>query len=421
MRRLLQWLVILGVVGCLVAAGGFYGQRYLLQKSKPRFTTAKVDAGKIETVVNSTGPIKPVQTVSVGSFVSGPIKEILVDYNEVVKEKQVLARIDPRLLKAAFDRENAALATQKAELARIEAQHKLAVANEKRALDLQKINKDYISEQELDQLKFNKLALAAQIDLAKANIQAAEAGVENAKTNLGFTDILSPVNGIVIERMVEPGQTLASMFQTPVLFTIAPDLDTMHVYAAVDEADIGQIVTAQRQGRPVKFTVDSWPEEVFTGKIHQVRMNATTTQNVVTYPVIISAPNPGLKLRPQMTANISFQVDVREKVTRVPTSALRFVPTENLIHPEDKTYITPVAKKDPKEGDEKLSAERRAEQAKARAKRVVWIKDGDSKVKAVPITIGLMDGQYAELVSGDLKPGDELVTGLEGEDPRARR
>jgi HlyD family secretion protein len=141
---------------------------------------------------------------------------------------------------------------------------------------------------------------------------------------------------------------------------------------------------------------------------------------VVTYPVIIEAPNPELKLMNMMTANISFQTDVRENVTRVPTAALRFVPTENLINPEDKQYVTPVAKKDPKEGEEKLSAERRAEQAKARTKRVVWVQDGPNKVKAVPITIGLMDGQYAELVSGDVKPGDALVTGLEGDD-RARR
>src|SRR5215207_3064533 len=193
----------------------------------------------------------------------------------------------------------------------------------------------------------------------------------------------------------------------------------MHAYASVDEADIGQIRAAQEANRPVTFTVDAYPEDVFAGTILQVRMNATTTQNVVTYPVIIAAANPGLKLRPQMTANVSFQIDVRDKVTRIPSAALRFVPPDHLIKEEDKKYVQVKAKKDPKEGEEKLSAERRAEQAKERNKRVVWVADG-VLVMAFPITIGLQDGQWAELVSGDVQPGQELVTGLEG-DERARR
>jgi HlyD family secretion protein len=161
---------------------------------------------------------------------------------------------------------------------------------------------------------------------------------------------------------------------------------------------------------------------VFTGQIYQVRQNATTTQNVVTYPVIIEVPNPDLdKLRVGSTANVSFQIDVRENATRIPAAALRFVPPDHLIKPEDKKYVEVKKKdaKDNKEGEEKLSAERRAEKAKERSKRVVWVTDG-IQVKAVPVTIGLQDGQYAELVSGDIKSGQELVTGLEGDD-RARR
>src|SRR5262249_5594076 len=170
------------------------------------------------------------------------------------------------------------------------------------------------------------------------------------------------------------------------------------------------ILTAQKKGRPVKFTVDACPDDVFTGTIYQVRQNATTTQNVVTYPVIIEVPNPDLdKLRVGSTANVSFQIDVRENVTRIPMAALSVVPADHLIKPEDKKYVE-VKKKDPKEGEEKLSAERRAEQAKERTKRVVWVADG-IQVKAVPITIGLQDGQYAELVSGDIKPDQPLVTG----------
>jgi HlyD family secretion protein len=168
--------------------------------------------------------------------------------------------------------------------------------------------------------------------------------------------------------------------------------------------------------------VDACPEDVFSGKIYQVRQNATTTQNVVTYPVIIEVPDPDLeKLRVGSTANVSFQIDVRENVTRIPMAAIRYVPPDNLLRrPEDKQYIEAKAKKDPKEGEEKLSAERRAEQAQARTKRAVWVQEGD-KVVAIPITIGLMDGQFAELVAGDVKPGQVLVTGLEGANGRENR
>jgi len=422
MRRLVKWLVILGVLFGAVLAAGHFGQQYLKAKSVPRFTTATVSTGKVETVVNSTGPIKPVQSVSVGSFVSGPIAEIKVDFNDKVTKGQVLAQIDERLSKATLQRETASLATAKAELKRIEAQLKQAERNEVRAINLRKTNKDYISDQEMDQLNSNKIVLEAQKLLAEANIDAAKAGVENAETNFGFTKIISPVDGIVIDRKVDPGQTVASSFQTPEMFIIAPDMEKhMYVYASVDEADIGQIRESQEKDRRVTFTVDAYPEDVFTGKIFQVRKSATTTQNVVTYPVVIEAPNPGMKLMPGMTANISFQIDLRENVTRIPVAAIRFVPPDNLLlRTEDKEHTQVKTKKDPKEGDEKLSAERRAEQAKARNKRVVWVQEGD-KVIAIAITIGLMDGQFAELVSGDVKPGQVLVTGLEGSTGRENR
>jgi HlyD family secretion protein len=418
MRRLLKWFLILAIpLGGIVAAG-FFGQQYLKAKSVPKFTTAEVTTGKIETVVNSSGPVKPVQTFSVGAFVPGPLTDILVGFNDAIKKDQLLAKIDPLLLQSNLDREEANLATQKADLARIQAQLDQAKRNEDRAVNLRKTNKDYISDQEMDQLHYATVALEAQKKLSQANIDAANANVNYAKRNLEYTQIKSPVDGIVIERKVEPGQTLATQYQTPELFILAPDLDTMHVYASVDEADIGQILQAQAENRPVKFTVDSWPEEIFNGKILQVRMNATTTQNVVTYPVIVEAPNVkdpklGIKLRPTMTANVSFQIDVRNNVTRIPAAALRFVPPDHLIRPDDKPYVEAKAKKDPKEGEEKLSAERRAEQAKERHKRVVWVQQG-SQLVAVQVTIGLQDGQWAELVSGDIKPGQELVTGLEG-------
>jgi len=423
MRRLIKWFVIVGVIVVGLGTAGYFGQQYVKAKSVPKFTTATVSTGKVETVVNSTGPIKPVQSVSVGSFVSGPISEIKVDYNAKVTKDQLLAVVDPRLLKSAFDRDEAALDMQKAELQRIEAQLKQAENNEERAEKLRQKNKDYISDQEMDQLKFARAALEAQRDLAKANIKVAKASLENAETNLGYTKIKSPVDGIVIDRKVDTGQTVAAGFQTPELFIVGMEMDKhLYVFASVDEADVVQILTAQKQNRPVKFTVDACPEDVFSGKIYQVRQNATTTQNVVTYPVIIEVPDPDLeKLRVGSTANVSFQIDVRENVTRIPMAAIRYVPPDNLLlKPDDKKYIEAKARKDPKEGEEKLSAERRAEQAQARTKRVVWVQEGD-KLVAVPITIGLMDGQFAELVSGDVKPGQALVTGLEGANGRENR
>src|SRR5262245_52362076 len=197
MRRLLKWFLIVAVVIGGFVTAGYFGQQYLKAKSVPKFTTATVSTGKVETVVNSTGPIKPVQSVSVGSFVSGPISEIKVDYNDKVTKDQLLAVVDPRLLQSAYDRDEAALDMQKAELQRIEAQLKQAENNQERAEKLRQKNKDYISDQEMDQLKFARVALEAQRDLAKANIKVAKASLENSQTNLGYTKIKSPVDGMV--------------------------------------------------------------------------------------------------------------------------------------------------------------------------------------------------------------------------------
>lgn len=324
MRRLLKWLLIFGVLFGGIAALGVVGQQYLKAKTIPRFTTVTVSTGKIETVVNSTGPIKPVQSVSVGSFVSGPIADIKVDFNDKVVKDQLLGLIDPRLLQSAYDRDKAALDTQVAERNRIVSLLDQAIRSEDRAINLRKTNKDYVADQEMDQLHFAVVGLKAQEQLAKANIKAAEANVENSKTNLGYTKIKSPVDGIVIDRKVDPGQTVAAGFTTPEMFIVGMEMEKhLFVFASVDEADIVQILNAQKKDRPVKFTVDACPEDVFVGKIYQVRQNATTTQNVVTYPVVIEVPNPDLgKLRVGSTANVSFQTDVRENVTRIPMAAL---------------------------------------------------------------------------------------------------
>jgi HlyD family secretion protein len=417
MRRLLKWGLVLGVLAGVAAASRPALLAWWSQRSIRKYQTAVISRGRIETVVNSTGTVKPVRSVSVGAFTSGPIAEIYVDFNSRVKADQVIARIDAKLAKAAVDRDRAALETQKAELTRIEALLQQARNNEQRARKLMAINKDYLSDTEMDQYKFTTLSTEAQRKLAVANITQAEANLKNSEANLGYTEIISPVDGIVIERKVDPGQTVAASFQTPELFVIAPDMDKhMHVYASVDEADIGLITDAQKKGNVVKFTVDAYPGDLFEGKIHQIRKNSTTTQNVVTYPVLIEAGNRDLKLMPGMTANISFQVDAKQDVLRLPVAALRFVPTPEEVVAEDKHFVDTTVAKSDDEGARR-SASEKAERARNRNRRTVWIQDGPL-LRAVSVTLGLIDSQFAEIVDSSLAEGQSVVTGTETPAPR---
>jgi HlyD family secretion protein len=417
MRRLLKWLVILGVLVGLVTAASISARDWWQKRLTPRYLTATVSRGRVETVVNSTGTVKPVISVTVGAFTSGPIADILVDFNSKVKEGDLLARIDPKLARAALARDRAALDSQKAELARVEALLRQAENNENRARKLQAVNKDYISDTDMDQFHYTRLTTEAQRRLALASIAQAEANLENSKANLEYTEIRSPVDGIVIERKVDRGQTVAASFQTPELFIIAPKMEQyMHIFASVDEADIGMIRNAKEHGQAVKFTVDAYPGELFEGQIDQIRMNSTTTQNVVTYPVLIKAPNPELKLMPGMTANLSFQIAAKEDVLRVPAAALRFMPLAAQVRPEDRHYVDALPT-NTTEGGSKGAASAKAEQSRNRQRRLVWVQEG-ALLRAIPVTIGLIDNQGAELLSGDLSEGQVVVTGTENTPPR---
>ena len=419
MKRLVRWLVFLCILGGIVAGIGYWAKSWWEKRSIPTFQTAKVSRGRIETVVNSSGTIKPVLSVSVGAFTSGPIAKVNVDFNSVVKKDDVLATIDPRLLEAAVEHDRATVESQKAELARVQALLQQSKNNEKRARQLLAINKDYLAETDLDQYYFTRLAYEAQIKLGEASIKQAEATLKNSLANLGYTKIIAPVDGIVIERKVDPGQTVAASFQTPELFVLAPDMDKhMFVYASVDEADIGQISSAQQRGQVVKFTVDAYPGDLFEGKIHQIRKNSTTTQNVVTYPVVIEEPNKGMKLLPGMTANITFQIETKEDVLRVPAAALRYTPLPTLVRPEDKHYLDAIPAPPVDGSNTKTTANDKARQSKKRHQRVVWVKDGE-KLRAIPVTLGLMVNQFAEYLEGGLSDDQELVTGTEfGVTPR---
>lgn len=419
MWKFFAWVFGIVLVLIVLLVGGYSALRAIKPDFRlipgPNYRLAKVTEGRIESVVNSTGTVKPVRSVSIGAFVSGPIEEIYVDFNSIIKEGELLARIDPRLLSAVVDRDEANLSSQKADLERISALLTQAQRNEERALKLQQVREDYVSGVEMDQFRFARLSLEAQANLARAGIQQAEASLKNSRANLGYTEIRSPVNGVVIERKIDVGQTVAASFQTPELFIVAPDMDKqMHVFASVDEADIGEIDKAQKENQPVKFTVDAFPEDIFQGKVFQVRKASTTTQNVVTYPVVIEVPNPDLKLLPGMTANISFQIAAKDKVKRLPMSAVRYFPPAANVRPQDKHYldglVTPSAEEET-DSNKQLSASEKVEFARNRMKRLVWVNE-NGLLKAVPVILGLSDNQNAEILEGDLEVGQAVVIGI---------
>jgi HlyD family secretion protein len=419
MRRLIKWGLILGVLGGICWVIAVPVMAYLKERRKVTFRETEVSRGRIVTVVNSTGTIKPVRSVAVGSFVSGPIEEILVDFNDEVKKDQVLARIDPRIYDAAVARDEAVLATREAEVERANAELQRARNDEARSLALRAENKTFISVAELDQFKFNRQALEAMVKVAQSNVLQAQANLDNSKANKAYTRILAPVDGVIIDRKVDPGQTVAASFQTPELFVVAPDMKKeMRVFASVDEADIGLIRDAQRSGQPVRFTVDAYPDDLFEGTIFQIRRNSTTLQNVVTYPVVVSAPNADLKLLPGMTASISFQVGEKKNVLRIPNAALRFYPLPEHVRPEDRHLLEagrPAAgsERDQEQQQEvKKSAEETAELRQKRNRRHVWVLEGQL-LRAIEVVTGLADGNHTEMVSGDLKDGQKVVSGIQ--------
>jgi HlyD family secretion protein len=412
MRVFFRLLILTGILAGL-GASAHWAYRYWQQRNRPTFRTAKVTEGSITAVVNSTGEVKPVLSIAVGSFVSGPVEALYVDFNEEVKKGQLLAEIDPRIYKAAVASDQAALAIRRGEVGRVESDLGLARADEQRAESLQTQGEGYISQVEADQYRFARQSLEAQLVIAKAGVVQAEAALETSRANLAYTRIESPVDGIIIDRKIEPGQTLAAQFQTPELFTVAPDIHReMHVFASVDEADIGLIRDAQDEGKPVDFTVDAYPQDAFEGSIKQIRLSPIINQNVVTYPVVVSASNPAGKLMPGMTASLSFQIDHRQECTRVPNAALRYFPDVELVHPDDKKIVTGINDSEEMELVDDESVEEKTGLASRKNDRYVWVWK-DPFLRAVAVTIGIRDSQWTELVDGSLRVGDSLVTAIQ--------
>lgn len=415
MRFFLKFVLVIAALGGMGWAASKPAKKYLEERNRPVFRTADVSSGEIVSVVNSTGTIKPVLSVQIGSFVSGPIEELYVDFNDEVKKDDLLARIDPRIYQANVARDRATLAARKADIERARAQLQQAINDEQRAIALQADNKNFISNSEMDQFKFNRMALDAQLLAAQAAQEQADASLKNSEANLAYTEIRSPVDGIVIDRKIDPGQTLAAQFQTPELFIVAPQMrEEMHVFASVDEADIGLIRDAKDAGQPVNFTVDAYPDDLFSGVIFQIRMSSTTTQNVVTYPVVVSAPNSELKLLPGMTASLSFQIERKTEIVRIPNAALRFYPQREHVHPDDHKILEGAERDNedsPETANLMMSAADKAEAGRQRNRRHVWITE-DHLLRAVEIVTGLSDNKFTELISGDVREGQVLVTGV---------
>ena len=342
-------------------------------KSSPKdglkLETATIKVGKLSTSVTATGTIEPITSVTVGTQVSGKVAKIYVDYNSVVKKGQVLAEIDRTTLETEYK-------TQE-----------LGVKSAKVQYDYQK--KNYERQR---QLHDQKLISETDYETAKYNYETAESAyqqnisnLQKAKTNLDYATIYSPIDGVVLSRAVEEGQTVAASFSTPTLFTIARDLTKMQVVANVDEADIGNVSNGQR----VTFTVDAYPNDVFDGTVTQVRLNPTTTSNVVTYQVIVNAPNPKLKLKPGLTANITIYTMEKENVKTLANKALNFKPDTFSLAKAGYTIEDKAGRTD-------------------ETKKAVWVKKGKNLEK-INITVGETDGINTEIISG-LTPDEEVVT-----------
>ena len=340
--------------------------------NEPKFRTEKVIRGDIEMAVTATGTVNPVTTVLVGTQVSGTIKNIYVDFNSPVKKGQLIARIDPALFEAQVNQAKANLLSAKANLEKAEATQVDAKRTMGRNKEL--LAKNLIAQSDFDTAETNYETARASVSAAKSQVAQSEAALSSAETNLYYTKIVSPVNGTVVSRNVDVGQTVAASFQTPTLFSIAQDLTKMQIDTNVAEADIGNVKVRQ----DVEFTVDAYPDTTFKGKVSQVRNAPITVQNVVTYDVVIEVHNPQLKLKPGMTANVSIIISTKKDILKIPNAALRFKPSEKGSAASEKKGLG------------------------------VWILEKD-KPRRITVSLGISDGNYTELVSGKISEGQELI------------
>ncbi len=378
-----------------------------------QYKTEKVDHGDITMTVTATGTLSAVTTVQIGSQVSGVIARLYVDFNSRVKKGQLLAELDPTPFQQQVEQRKADVTKANVDAANF----KISLERQSRLLQA-----GLAAQADYDAAK-------AQYDGAVALVQQSQAALRQAQTNLQYTKILSPIDGIVVDRQYDVGQTVAASFQAPTLFSIAQDLTKMQVQADVDQSDIGSI----KVGQVARFTVDSYPDQEFRGQISQIRLNATVSQNVVTYPVIVVVQNPDEKLRPKMTANVTIDVATVHDVERVANAALRFKPqagTAGATTTAGGGQRAQAGGASATGANPERAAARMGQRgpgvtgaaapwtqggggaSKARGGQNVYILDANNKVTPVWIRTGITDGHYTQVVAGDLKPSDHVIVGL---------
>ena len=372
-RKTLALLAL--ILAATISLGAFYSNR---GDVAPALTTAASTRGSIVTVVPATGTLQAVTTVQVGSQVSGSVEVLYADFNSMVRKGQVLAKLDQSTYATAVDQAQASLVSAEAEAERLRVGKWAADAALTRARDL--FAKQLLPSADLESAETAARSAASQVAGGDAKVVQARSAVKTAQVNLAKTVIASPIDGVVIARNVDVGQTVAASLSAPTLFVIAADLSRMQVNASIDESDLGQI----RQDQTVTFRVDAYPSDTFTGTVSQVRLNPTTLNNVVTYAAIIDAPNAALKLKPGMTANATIEVARRDDVLRVPSAALRFKPDGGVL-----AHF--------------------AAGAQAPKGPVVWVSNGTS-IAPVSVKPGASDGTFTEMLGDAVAEGALLVT-----------
>jgi HlyD family secretion protein len=367
------------ILGVLLVAGGLAASVVLARPQRgPLYRTAKVSRGRMRILVTATGQVQPFLQVQVGTQITGTVQKLFVDFNSSVKRRQQVAVIDPEPYQSIVNQDTANLIRAQADVGRVRATLTQAEKDLERSRQL--AAKQLISVSDLDAAVAAYETLAAQLRVAEAVVDQSKAALEQSRVNLDYTTIVSPIDGVVLSRNVDVGQTLAASLSAPTIYVIADEMKTIQVQASVAEADIGSL----HEGQRVSFRVDAYPEMTFLGKVSQIRLMPTTVQNVVTYTVMIDADNPDRKLLPGMTANVSFEIMEFRDTIRIPNAALRFVPPGEHEAPREK-----------------------AGTARAAAAKIWRLRpEGPEPLSVTP---GVSDGTFTQLVKGDIHEGDDLI------------
>ena len=441
---------LIALIAVVAVAGGYYYYTVSARPAEaPTVNKVTIDRGNVTSVVQSTGTLQALRTVDIGSQVSGVVEALYADFNSIVKKGQVLAKLDPSLLQVQVDLQTANVERQKGEITSQEVQ----LANDQTNYDRTKqlFDKQLANQQQLDEAELRVKSRKTQLDAARKQLITNEANLNQAQLNLSYTIIRAPIDGVVVNRLVDEGQAVQSSVNVAQFFQLATDLRVLRLQALVDESEIGKI----QPGMPVIFTVDSYGREEFRGEVMNIRLNAQTQNNVVTYPVWITAPNPDLKLRPSMTANLRIVLSTAANVTRVPNAAIRFRPTSDIYSALGLTAPTTATRLTGSGGAQAAGAAASGRNPNAGAARparpgvddpyaeiedelatlptlkadkidelfapvaqpvqrgTLWTWDPASKkLEEHRVTLGVTDGSFTQVLSGDIEPGTEVVSSV---------